>query len=207
MILLIDNYDSFTYNLFQALSVLGARVLVRRNSEVTVEEARTLEPSGIVISPGPGDPSDAGISCQMLRQLGDAVPTLGVCLGHQCIAAAFGGRVVRAPVLMHGKTSLVYHGGEGLFAGISSPFEAVRYHSLVVERDSLPSSLEITAQTSDGTVMGIRRRGSSIEGVQFHPESVLTREGPALLHNFLIRCGEIGAAGMRLGAIGGQDSV
>lgn len=189
MILLIDNYDSFTYNVFQLLSELGAAVVVRRNTDVTVEEVAAWKPAGIVISPGPGDPSSAGVSCHLLRDLGESVPILGVCLGHQCVAAAFGARVVRARTLMHGKTSLVYHGGEGLFESIPSPFEAVRYHSLVVERQSLPSTLEVTAQTSDGTVMGIRRRGTRVEGVQFHPESVLTREGPALMRNFLARCG------------------
>jgi len=193
VILLIDNYDSFTYNLYQLLSALGAEVAVRRNDEISAMEARQLQPKGIVISPGPGYPSEAGISCTLLADAPNLAPTLGVCLGHQCIGAAFGGRVVPAPQLMHGKTSLVYHGGVGIFTGIPSPFEAVRYHSLVVDRLSLPPSLEITAQTTDGTIMGLRLRSGAIEGVQFHPESVLTKEGPQLLHNFLVHCGEVEA--------------
>lgn len=191
MILLVDNYDSFTYNLFQELSVLGARVQVRRNDAVTCESVRAMQPDGIVISPGPGDPSEAGSSCDLLRTFGGEVPVLGVCLGLQCIGAAFGGRVVRAPQLMHGKTSLVYHHHDGVFAGLPSPFEAVRYHSLVVDPDSLPDCLQITAQTADGTIMGLRHRAAAVDGVQFHPESVLTRDGPHLLRNFLVSCGEI----------------
>ena len=185
MILLIDNYDSFTYNLFQALSVLGAHVEVRRNDETTTDKIREMEPGGIVVSPGPGDPREAGISCDVIRELGPEIPILGVCLGHQCIGASFGGAIVSAPELMHGKTSEVYHDAEGVFAGLPSPFTAVRYHSLSVERATLPECLEITAQTDDGVIMGLRHRALRVEGVQFHPESMLTLEGPRLLRNFL----------------------
>ncbi len=188
MILLIDNYDSFTYNVFQLLSVLGAEVEVRRNDQISIPEIREMKPRGVVVSPGPGYPSDAGISCDIFREIGTETPVLGVCLGHQCIGAAFGGRVERAPVLMHGKTSDVYHRSSGVFRGIPSPFSAVRYHSLTVARDSLPSCLEITAETKDGIIMGVRHREFPVEGVQFHPESVLTLEGPALLRNFLESC-------------------
>jgi anthranilate synthase/aminodeoxychorismate synthase-like glutamine amidotransferase len=188
MILLIDNYDSFTYNVYQLLSVLGAEVEVRRNDEISLDEIRDMGPSGIVISPGPGDPSEAGISCDVLRELGAETPILGVCLGHQCIAAAFGGSIVRAPELMHGKTSTVHHRDEGVFFGLPSPFSAVRYHSLSVDRASLPPCLEITAETESGVIMGLRHRELAIEGVQFHPESVLTLEGPKVLKNFLQRC-------------------
>jgi anthranilate synthase/aminodeoxychorismate synthase-like glutamine amidotransferase len=192
MILLIDNYDSFTYNLFQELSALGADVSVRRNDAVTVDEVRDAAPAGVVVSPGPGDPSEAGVSTTLLASL-DHTPVLGVCLGHQCIGAAFGGKVVHAAELMHGKTSLVYHSGVGVFAGLPSPFEAVRYHSLTVDRTSLPQCLEVTAETIDGTIMGLRHRSLPVEGVQFHPESILTREGSCLLRNFLIACGEVDA--------------
>lgn len=189
MILLIDNYDSFTYNLYQLLSVLGADVQVVRNDALTVDDVAELDPDGIVISPGPGDPTEAGVSCDLIRRFGGRTPILGVCLGHQCLGAAFGGVVVRAPDLMHGKTSQVYHQGEGVFAGLPNPFEAVRYHSLAVDPPSVPPVLEVTAETADGTIMGLRHREFDIEGVQFHPESVLTRDGPALLRNFLARCG------------------
>ncbi len=189
MILLIDNYDSFTYNLYQLLSVLGADVQVVRNDAVSVDEIADLDPAGIVISPGPGDPTSAGVSCDVIRHFAGQKPVLGVCLGHQCLGAAFGGMVVRAADLMHGKTSLVYHQGQGVFAGLPSPFEAVRYHSLAVDPATIPPSLEVTAETADGTIMGLRHREFDIEGVQFHPESVLTRDGPALLRNFLQRCG------------------
>lgn len=188
MIVLIDNYDSFTYNLYQVLSVLGADVCVFRHDAVTPTEVRALRPDGIVISPGPGDPSEAGVSCEILRECGGEIPILGVCLGHQCIGAAFGARIVRAADLMHGKTSLIYHRREGVFSELPSPFEAVRYHSLAVDRETLPADLEVTAETVDGTIMGLRHRSLPIEGVQFHPESVLTREGPHLLRNFLCRC-------------------
>jgi anthranilate synthase/aminodeoxychorismate synthase-like glutamine amidotransferase len=191
VILLVDNYDSFTYNLFQVLGELGAAIEVRRNDNLTLQEVRRMNLRGIVISPGPGDPSAAGISCILLQELGAHVPVLGVCLGHQCIGAAFGGRVLPALELLHGKTSLVYHDGQGVFAGLPSPFEAVRYHSLAVDRATLPPCLAVTAQTADGTIMGLRHRMARVEGVQFHPESVLTREGPALLRNFLAGCGEI----------------
>lgn len=190
MILLVDNYDSFTYNVYQVMSALGAKVEVRRNDELDLEDVETLRPRGIVLSPGPGGPDDAGISCRLLSQYNE-VPVLGVCLGHQCVGAAFGGVVVRAPEIRHGKTSQVYHRGQGVFTGIPSPFEAVRYHSLAVDPRSLPTCLEITAQTADGVIMGIRHRERDVEGVQFHPESILTRHGPQLLRNYLVRCGEI----------------
>lgn len=190
MILLLDNYDSFTYNLYQVLSVLGAEVQVWRH-DVSVEEALALEPRGVVISPGPGEPQGAGVSQSLLLEAGRRMPVLGVCLGHQCIGAAFGGRVSRAGTIMHGKTSRVFHRGEGVFSGLSSPFDAGRYHSLVVDRSTLPSCLEVTAETEDGTVMGLSHRSLPIQGVQFHPESVLTPEGPRLLYNFLVQAGEV----------------
>lgn len=191
MILLIDNYDSFTYNLFQALAALGASVEVRRNDAIAADEVESLSPRGVVISPGPGRPSDAGVSCDVLQSVGGRVPLLGVCLGHQCIGATFGAAIGPALELMHGKTSQVYHRGVGVFAGLPSPFEAVRYHSLVVDRSTLSGDLEVTAETEDGTIMGLRHRDLPIEGVQFHPESIMTREGPGLLRNFLLACGEI----------------
>lgn len=185
MIVVIDNYDSFTYNLVQYLGELGARVAVYRNDEVSVREVAAQRPEAIVISPGPCSPVDAGISVALLRELGPEIPTLGVCLGHQCIGEAFGGRVVRAPEIMHGKTSLVYHDGEGVFAGLPNPLEAIRYHSLIVERDSLPGALVSTAQTSSGLIMGLRHTRYPVAGVQFHPESIMTPSGKALLGNFL----------------------
>ncbi len=185
MLLLIDNYDSFTYNLYQYLCELGADVLVRRNDEVTVEEIQRLDPERIVISPGPGDPDDAGVSVEVIRRFGPSLPLLGVCLGHQCIGAAFGGRVVHADTLMHGKSSLVYHDGRGVLAGLPSPFEAIRYHSLVVDRSTLPDCLDVTAQTSSGTIMALKHRTYPIQGVQFHPESIMTVVGKDLLRNFL----------------------
>lgn len=188
MILLIDNYDSFTYNLYQVLSVLGAEVQVERNDAISVEDVVQLRPDGIVISPGPGNPREAGISCRLMRDVGPSIPTLGVCLGHQCIAAAFGGNVVGAPVLMHGKTSQVFHNQAGVLARLPSPFQAVRYHSLTVDEPSLPPSLEVTARSEDGTIMALRHRSYPIEGVQFHPESVLTLDGPQLLGNFVAMC-------------------
>ncbi len=188
MILLIDNYDSFTFNLYQALSELGAEVLVRRNDMVTVGDVEELAPmlDGIVISPGPCTPSEAGISVPLVRRLAGTVPILGVCLGHQAIGEAFGGRITRAPRLMHGKVSMIAHDGAGVFAGLANPFQATRYHSLTVERSTLPSELEITAE-ADGLVMGLRHRTLPVEGVQFHPESILTPSGNDLLANFLGR--------------------
>lgn len=184
MILLIDNYDSFTYNLAQYLGELGARVEVYRNDSIQVNAARALNPSHVIISPGPGSPSDAGVSCDIIRLLGPHIPVLGVCLGHQCIAEIFGGRVERARRLMHGKTSLVYHNGEDLFRGIPNPFEAMRYHSLIVA-SPLPEILSITAYTSEGEMMGLRHKKFPIFGVQFHPESILTPQGKRILSNFL----------------------
>jgi anthranilate synthase component II len=184
MILMIDNYDSFTYNLVQYLGELGAEVQVVRNDVCSVDEIRHLYPERIVISPGPGDPGQAGISLDLLRQLGGELPILGVCLGHQCIGEAFGGQVVRAPRLMHGKTSPVYHDGEDLFIGVPSPFEAGRYHSLIVA-EPLPEALKATAFTKEGEVMALRHREYPIFGVQFHPESVLTGCGKQILRNFL----------------------
>jgi anthranilate synthase component II len=188
MILLLDNYDSFTFNLYQALSELGAEVLVRRNDMVTVAEVEELTPmlEGIVISPGPCTPREAGISVPLVRRLAGTVPILGVCLGHQAIGEAFGGRITRAPRLMHGKVSMIAHDGAGVFAGLPNPFQATRYHSLIVERSTLPSQLEITAE-ADGLVMGLRHRTLPVEGVQFHPESILTPSGNDLLANFLGR--------------------
>jgi anthranilate synthase/aminodeoxychorismate synthase-like glutamine amidotransferase len=184
MIAVIDNYDSFTYNLVQHLGELGAEVRVFRNDTVSVEELKALAPSHVVISPGPGTPDDAGISQHVIREMGSRHPILGVCLGHQCIGQVFGGRVVRAPRLMHGKTSLVHHDGEFLFAGLPVPFEATRYHSLIVE-EPLPEPLKRTAVTEEGELMGLRHRELPIFGVQFHPESILTPEGKRLLRNFL----------------------
>lgn len=184
MIVVIDNYDSFTYNLVQYLGALGSEILVLRNDAVTCADLRQLSPSHIVISPGPGSPEDAGISVALIRELGPHVPVLGVCLGHQCIAAAFGGQVVRAGRLMHGKTSLIHHDGGHLYIGLPNPFEATRYHSLIVD-PLLPPEIEITAWTEEGEIMGIRHRNFPIFGVQFHPESILTQEGKRLLQNFL----------------------
>ncbi|MCU1488710.1 MAG: glutamine amidotransferase of anthranilate synthase or aminodeoxychorismate synthase [Acidimicrobiaceae bacterium] len=182
----IDNYDSFVYNLVQYLGELGAEPVVVRNDEVDLAGLRKLNPAALLISPGPGDPSDAGVSCEAIAELGgEGLPVLGVCLGHQCIGEVFGGRVVRAPVLMHGKTSFVHHRGGGVLSGLPEPFEATRYHSLVVDPDSIPAVLEVTAETGDGVVMGLRHRELPIEGVQFHPESILTRVGHELLGNFL----------------------
>jgi anthranilate synthase component 2 len=188
MILLLDNYDSFTFNLYQALSELGADVLVRRNDVVTVEDVEELAPmlDGIVISPGPCTPGEAGISVPLVRRLAGTVPILGVCLGHQAVGAAFGGRITRAPKLMHGKISMIAHDGAGIFAGLPNPFQATRYHSLIVDRATLPSELEVTAEV-DGLVMGLRHRTLPVEGVQFHPESILTPTGKDLLANFLGR--------------------
>ncbi len=185
MILVIDNYDSFTYNLVQYLGELGAELRVYRNDKITPEEIKRIAPEKILISPGPGEPKDAGISEDVIRTFGSRTPILGVCLGHQAIGEVFGGRITGAKNLMHGKTSKIYHNGKGLFKGIKSPFDATRYHSLIVERESLPKVLEITAETKDKEIMGLAHRQYPIYGVQFHPESILTAEGKKLLKNFL----------------------
>ncbi len=184
MLLLLDNYDSFTFNLAQYLGELGAPPVVRRNDEISLDEIGTMRPDHIVISPGPGRPEDAGISVELIKRFGPTTPVLGVCLGHQSIGVAFGGQVVRASQLMHGKTSSIQHDGRGLFRGVQQPFVAGRYHSLVVA-EPLPESLEMAARTEDGTIMGVRHRTFPVHGVQFHPESVLTGEGRQLLRNFL----------------------
>jgi len=184
-LLLIDNYDSFTYNLVQAFLVLGAEVLVYRNDAITVEEARNLTPTHLCISPGPGTPYDAGISMDMIRAFAGRVPVLGVCLGHQSIVEVFGGKVVRAGRLMHGKTSLIEHNGLGLFTDLPRPCEVGRYHSLIAAPETLPAELTVTARTAEGEIMGVRHRDLAVEGVQFHPESILTPQGPLLLGNFL----------------------
>ena len=184
MILVIDNYDSFTYNLVQYLGELGATLDVRRNNRVTIDDIRALSPEKILISPGPCTPNEAGVSLDVIRAFSGNIPILGVCLGHQAVGQAFGGKVIRAPKLMHGKTSEIEHTGKGVFAGLPSPFTATRYHSLIVERESLPAELEITAE-ADGLIMGLRHRELPVEGVQFHPESILTIEGKRLLNNFL----------------------
>ena len=184
-LLLIDNYDSFTYNLVQAFLVLGAEVLVYRNDAIVVAEARALAPTHLCISPGPGTPYDAGVSMEMIRAFAGRIPVLGVCLGHQSIVEVFGGKVVRAGRLMHGKTSLVQHDGLGLFADLPQPCEVGRYHSLIAAPESLPQELTVTARTPEGEIMGVRHRGLAVEGVQFHPESILTPQGPRLLANFL----------------------
>jgi anthranilate synthase component 2 len=190
MLLMIDNYDSFTYNLVQYLGELGQDVRVARNDELSVEQIRKLAPERIVISPGPGTPDQAGVSLQLIEKLGGQIPIFGVCLGHQSIGQAFGGHVVRAQRIMHGKTSMIHHNGQGVFGALPIPFEATRYHSLVVEKSTLPQCLEVTAwtQNDDGSIdeiMGLRHRTLAIEGVQFHPESILTQHGHALLKNFL----------------------
>lgn len=185
MLLLIDNYDSFTYNLAQIFGALGAEVLVKRNDEIDPAEIARLRPEHICISPGPGRPSDAGISCDVIRDLGPTTPVLGVCLGHQCIGAVFGAEIGQAPILMHGKTSLIRHNGTGVFQNLPQPFEATRYHSLVVKGENLPECLAIVAESDDAEIMGLQHRQLPIYGVQFHPESILTREGEKLLGNFL----------------------
>ena len=185
MLLVIDNYDSFTYNLVQYLGELGETVEVRRNNKVTLDEIEQLRPERIVISPGPGTPDDAGVTLDTIQRFSGRVPLLGVCLGHQAIGQAFGGKVIRAPELMHGKASEVSHDGKTIFAGLTAPIQAGRYHSLIVEKQSLPSSLQISAQTKDEIIMGLRHRELKVEGVQFHPESILTPEGKQLLANFL----------------------
>lgn len=193
-LLLIDNYDSFTYNLVQAFLVLGADVRVYRNDAITVPQAMALEPTHLCISPGPGTPYDAGVSMEMIRSFAGRVPVFGVCLGHQSIVEVFGGKVVRAGRLMHGKTSPVEHDGRGVFAGLSQPCEVGRYHSLIAQPESLPGVLEVTARTPEGEIMGVRHRTLAVEGVQFHPESVLTPEGPRLMQNFLEGASRVAAA-------------
>ena len=185
MLLMIDNYDSFTFNLVQYLGELHGEVRVFRNDKITIPEIRSLKPRAIVISPGPCTPKEAGISVEVVKQLGPAIPLLGVCLGHQSIGYAFGGRIVRAPVLMHGKVSDIFHDGKKIYSGIPNPFVAGRYHSLIIDRKSCPECLEITTQTNDGFIMGVRHKQYPIEGVQFHPESILTAVGKTLLKNFL----------------------
>jgi anthranilate synthase/aminodeoxychorismate synthase-like glutamine amidotransferase len=185
MLLVLDNYDSFTYNLVQYFGELGAEMLVKRNDEITVEEIRALKPEKIVISPGPCTPNEAGISCDVVLSFSETTPILGVCLGHQCMGQVFGGDVVRAERLMHGKTSPIIHDGRGVFNGLPNPFEATRYHSLLVKRDTFPGCLEITAETAEKEIMGLRHKTLPVHGVQFHPESILTTEGKHLLKNFL----------------------
>ncbi len=185
MLLMIDNYDSFTYNLVQYLGELGEEVRVVRNDELGVEDIARLAPARIVISPGPCTPNEAGVSLPAIARFAGKIPILGVCLGHQAIGQAFGGRVVHAKTLMHGKVSPIHHAGKGVFRGLPSPFNATRYHSLAIERESCPADLEITAWTDDGEIMGVRHRSMAVEGVQFHPESILTEHGHALLRNFL----------------------
>ncbi len=185
MILVIDNYDSFTYNLVQYLGELGADLVVYRNDQISLEEIADIAPEKIVISPGPCTPNEAGISVALVQDFAGKIPILGVCLGHQSIGQAFGGKIVGAPTIMHGKVSEIHHSGESIFEGLPEPFIATRYHSLIVERDSLPGCLEITAETDDGVIMGLRHRDMAVDGVQFHPESILTGEGKNLLQNFL----------------------
>ena len=185
MILVIDNYDSFTYNIVQRLGELGAELSVYRHDKITVERVRQLQPDRIVISPGPGFPRDAGISLEIIRRLGAEIPLLGICLGHQSIGEAYGGRVVHAPELMHGKTSMIYHRGDPIFADVPTPFEATRYHSLIVEEATLPESLVVTARAQTGEIMGMRHRCHPVIGLQFHPESILTADGLKMLGNFL----------------------
>ena len=185
MILVIDNYDSFTYNLVQYLGELGQNLKVYRNNQITVNEIKRINPDKIVISPGPGRPDEAGISKEVIRELGNKVPILGVCLGHQAIAESFGGKIIQSPLIMHGKTSYIYHDGRGIFRGIENPFIATRYHSLIVQREKLPTCLKITAWTKDKEIMGLRHKKFAIFGVQFHPESILTKEGKKILSNFL----------------------
>ena len=185
MILLIDNYDSFSYNLYQYLSELGAQVEIKRNDKITLEDVKAMAPSQIVVSPGPKTPRDAGISSEVIRYFGAEIPILGVCLGHQCVGFAYGGSVGSAGELMHGKTSLIYHNGSGVFTGLPNPFEAIRYHSLAIQMEGLPTELEITAWTERGIIMGVRHKNYPVQGVQFHPESIMTRVGKDLLRNFI----------------------
>jgi anthranilate synthase/aminodeoxychorismate synthase-like glutamine amidotransferase len=190
-ILVIDNYDSFVYNLVQYLGELGADPIVVRNDEITVDAILENPPDGILVSPGPGNPDQAGISNEVILRCGEVLPVFGVCLGLQCIGQVFGGDVIRAPEIVHGKTSFIEHHGVGVFTGLPSPIEATRYHSLIVDRSTLPNELEITAETSDGLIMGLRHRELSVEGVQFHPESILTAHGHTMVRNFLDSCGRV----------------
>ena len=185
MLLLLDNYDSFTYNLYQYLAELGAEVEVHRNDQISLQDIENMRPAYIVVSPGPCTPNEAGLSCALIEHFGPTVPTLGVCLGHQSIGQVYGGRVIRAPEPMHGKSSRMYHTGQGVFKGLPESFEAIRYHSLIVEDSSLPNELEITARTEDGLIMGLKHRIYPVQGVQFHPESIMTTTGKDLLRNFL----------------------
>lgn len=185
MILIIDNYDSFTYNLVQYLGELGEKLMVRRNDKIGIDEIEQLGLERIIISPGPGTPKDAGISCQVIKNFANRIPMLGVCLGHQCIGEAFGGKVVRADVLMHGKTSLIYHDGKDIFQDVENPFQATRYHSLIVSKKGLPRVLKVIAHTKEGEIMGLKHINFPLWGVQFHPESILTKEGKKILANFL----------------------
>ena len=196
MLLMLDNYDSFTWNLVQYLGELGADVHVHRNDAITLEQVEAWQPERIVVSPGPCTPDEAGISVPLIRRFAGRVPILGVCLGHQAIGRAFGGRIVRAQRVMHGKLSAIAHDGRGVFTGIPSPFQATRYHSLAIEPASMPAELEVSARADDGEIMGVRHRTLAVEGVQFHPESILTPDGPALLKNFL----DLAAAARRAGA-------
>ena len=184
MLLLIDNYDSFTYNIYQSLAASGFDVVVRRNDQITVSQIEEMAPSALMVSPGPGDPSSAGISVEAIKSFAGRLPVLGVCLGHQSLAAAFGGRIVRAERLMHGKTSLAHHNGRGVFAGVRNPCEVTRYHSLIVSREGLSDDFEISAWTAEGEIMGLYHQPSGAEGVQFHPESILSEDGDLLLRNF-----------------------
>jgi anthranilate synthase/aminodeoxychorismate synthase-like glutamine amidotransferase len=184
-VVVVDNYDSFTYNLVQYVASLGAKCEVRLNDQTSVSEIRALAPDGILLSPGPGTPDDAGVTLEVIRELAAETPVFGVCLGHQSIGQAFGGKVIRAPRLMHGKTSPIEHDGRGIFRDVPSPFEATRYHSLIVEESSLPACLEVSARTAEGEIMGLRHRTSPVEGVQFHPESILTEHGLSLIDNWL----------------------
>jgi anthranilate synthase/aminodeoxychorismate synthase-like glutamine amidotransferase len=186
MLLMIDNYDSFTYNLVQYFGELGEDIEVFRNDKISIPEIEKLDPEVLVISPGPGTPQDAGISLDVIKHFAGKIPLLGVCLGHQCIGESFGGKIVSAPTLMHGKTSSIHHSGNDLFKGLPNPFEATRYHSLIIEKESLPDCLEITAWTEEKEIMGVRHKTQSLFGVQFHPESILTKEGKVLLNNFLL---------------------
>ena len=197
MLLLIDNYDSFTYNLYQYLSELGAEVEVARNDKISLEEIQDSSPEGIIISPGPATPLEAGISNDVIRHFGPKTPTLGVCLGHQCIGYVYGAKVDRAGEIRHGKTSMVHHGGAGVLAGLPNPFEAIRYHSLVIYPETVPDTLEVTAETDNGVIMGLRHRELPLHGVQFHPESIASEHGHALLANFLRLAGQKVREGIR----------